>query len=190
MWFVNDGLVPAGGITGNDVFVITSSDGKSFSPEFRIAFGEVRIIDDIYEIRFRCPAAGNYVRASEREIIPPYIQSIVVSGGSVATTANRPTFVSHTILNVQDVTVAPFGEQLSAVPVPIPDGFSIVVRASVNNIDGSAIYVADSLLNVQTPVNRIALSPGDSVKLYITDASNIWVAGSDANEDVEWIVEQ
>lgn len=187
LWLVNDGIVPTGSNTGSDIFVITSIDGKSFSPEFRVAFGEVRIISDVYEFRFRCFVAGNYIRASEREILPPYITSLIVTGGTVATTANRPSFVAHQI-------IAPIGGICltggAAPSLPISNGFAVVLKSNVDNIGTSRIYVANSAANTLVAADRSPLGPGEGVSLFVTDANVIFVGSNNGTSNVDWMVEQ
>lgn len=189
LWLVNDGLVPTGSNTGNDIFVITSTDGKSFSPEFRVAFGEVRIISDVYSFRFRCPAAGNFIRASEREIVPPYVSTIIVTGPGTtfATTANRPSFTAHQVnAPIGGISLTGGG----APSIPIPNGFAVVLKSDPDNVGTSRIYVANSIANTGVAANRFTLGPGDGVSLFITDANLIFIGSNNGTSNVDWIVEQ
>jgi hypothetical protein len=183
LWLVNDGLVPTGVNTGSDVFVITSTDGSKFSPEFRVAFGEVRIINDVYDFRFRCSVAGNFIRASEREIQPPYIQSIIVSGGTVVVTANRPGFITRRLtLGIVDSTIT----VLVGATITIPNGFALSMIANVNN--AGQVYISDS--DATVAANRTTLAAGDVRSLFVTNTDGIHVAGSVAGQFLDIMVEQ
>ena len=187
LWLVNDGLVPTGLNSGNDIFVITSTDGKSFSPEFRVAFGETRIISDVYSLRFRCSVLGNFIRASEREIVPPYVSTIIVAGGTASTTANRPSFTANMILApIGGISLTGGG----APSVPIPNGFAVVLKSNPDNVGASRIYVANSAANTSIIANRFTLGPGDGVNLAVTDANIIFIGSNNGTSNVDWIVEQ
>jgi hypothetical protein len=176
LWIVNDG-------PKNSMYIITSSDGKSFSPEFQVGNGERRLIHDVYEFRFRSAVAGNALRASEREIVAPYV-SIVTSTITPVGTANEPNFTTNSVIAIIG------GTPLTLVSIPIPNGFSIVVRANVDNGGATRVYLANSIANTGIAANRVTLAPGDSVSLTISDVNKIFVRGSTGVEVVDWIVEQ
>lgn len=183
LWIVNDGP--------DNLFVLTSNNGRSFSPEFLMISGEIRIISDVYEFRVRSPnlqsdgvtplatTSFTSLRASEREVIPPYVTAITntfpISGAS-----NKSSFIA------QNITVNLVDSILPS--LVIPDGFSLAVRANVNNIAGSQVYI--SRTNATTVAARATLNVGDTTRLFITNANLIHVAGSQNGLTVDLLVEQ
>lgn len=177
LWVVNDG--PPSPTVGDNLFVRTSSDGKAFSPEFTMIVGEVRKIYDVYEVRFRSPKIANVLRMSEREIIPPYVTTVTNTSVSSAT-ANRPHFLAQRVaVGVADAILP---------VITVPDGFSLAIRANVNNAAGSQIFISDTDATVAT--GRTILNVGDTVGLSITNANLVHVAGSVAGQFVDILVEQ
>lgn len=75
--------------------------------------------------------------------------------------------------------------------IPIPDNFSLIVRATVGNI--GQVYIANSVANAISsaiPGNRNTLSAGDAAKLYVSNANLVAVAGSTSGNTVDILVEQ
>lgn len=175
LYLVNDGP--------NNLFVITSSDGKTFSPEFLMINGETRIISSVYSFRFRSPVAGNNVRASEREVIPPYVTQ--VTNTFAAGTSNRPNFTAQRI-----AVGGPFADNtitnILGSTITIPDGFAIALIANVNNAGQIFISRTDATIAAQ----RTTLAAGDVRSLFITNTDIIHVAGSVAGQFLDLIVEQ
>lgn len=175
LWIVNDG--PDNPTSGDNLFVISSTDGKTFSPEFLMIVGETRLIHNIYEVRIRSPRENNRVRITEREPNVPYVTTVT---NSLTPVANR------TSVWTQRVGV-PFGMG-AAIPLPfilVPDAFSIVVRASVDNIGTSRVYIGGpeplpgpNTTNAETPGNRITLAPGDDVRYTISNANVLAIVGN------------
>lgn len=98
-------------------------------------------------------------------------------------TPNRPSFTARII----DVPIT--GTLLP--DIPIPDGFSLIVRATVGNI--GHLYVANSIANATLstiPGNRNTLSTGDAVKLYVSNANVVAIASSTSGNTVDILVEQ
>lgn len=187
LWIVNDG--PDTPTSGDNLFVISSTDGKTFSPEFLMIVGETRLIHNIYEIRIRAPRANNRVRVTEREPNVPYVTTVT---NSLTPVANR------TSVWTQRFTV-PFGIG-AAVPLPfilVPDTFSIVVRSTVDNIGTSRVYIGGpeplpgpNTTNAENSATRITLAPGDDVRYTISNANVLAVVGNMAGLFVDITVER
>ena len=97
---------------------------------------------------------------------------------------NRSSFLA------EEVSAPTTGAQLPN--IPIPNGFALSVRAHVDN-DSGQVFVANSIINATTPGvpgNRITLNAGDVIKLFLTNANIIFVAGSDSDLNVDILVEQ
>lgn len=165
------------------LYVITTPDGANWSPEAAILIGEARRFYNVWELRLRSTVAGNVstlqggvYRATEYEYSLAYTSTV---------TFNRTAFV---VQSLQNIALPAAGTPLPN--IIIPNGFALVVRATVNNAAGSIVYVATSSANTNVAASRFSLAPGDSVKLYITNANLGWVAGSVASLNVDLIVEQ
>lgn len=175
LWIVNDGF-PGAGI-GDNLYVITSSDGTAFSPEFLMVIGETRLVYNVYEVRFRSPKAGNIVRITEREPIVPYVTTVT---NTLTPIGNRENFIAR------NVTVNMIDSVLPS--ITIPDGFALSIRSNVNNTFGSHIYISRTDATVTT--NRNTLYAGDVIVLTISDTNLIHVAGSEDGLTVDILVEQ
>ena len=105
---------------------------------------------------------------------------VKVRGVVSVTIDNRTSFLAEV------VSAPTTGAQLPN--IPIPNGFALSVRAHVDN--QGQVFVANSFINVTTPGNRITLNAGDVIKLFLTNANIVFVAGSDSTENVDILVEQ
>jgi hypothetical protein len=179
LWIVNDGP--------DNLFIISSSDGKTFSPEFQVGNGERRLIHDVYEFRYRSitlvptslPVAGpgNALRASEREIVAPYV-SIVNNTVSPYGYVNRPNFTAQSIAVGLIDAILP--------NIAIPDGFALSIIANVTN--AGQIYI--SRTDATVAASRTTMAAGDVRSLFITNTNLVHVAGSVGGQFVDIIVEQ
>jgi hypothetical protein len=179
VWLVNDGVQGTG--IGDNLFLRISPDGISFSPEFTMILGEIRIATDVYTIRFRSPTANITLRASEREIYPPYVTQIA-NTFTTAGAVNRPNFTAR---NVAVPALAVDGTLPS---ITIPDGYALSIRANIANT--ANVFV--SRTNATVAASSITLGAGDSVTLFITDAILVHVSSSVALpvQTVDLLVEQ
>lgn len=168
------------------LFVISSPDGKTWSSENTILIGEARTFWNVYELRLRSPTAGalgppttgGVYRVTERDFWLAY--SSAIAGSAI----NRAAFTAQ---SVQPINNLPATTQLPAIVVP--NGFSLVVRATVGN--ATTVYLANSAANLAIAANRITLSPGDLVQLALTNADLVFVAGSGVGvNNVDILVEQ
>ncbi len=108
---------------------------------------------------------------------------VKLRGVAIVTINNRSSFTAQT------VSAPTTGAQLPN--IPIPDGFAISVRANVDNT--GEVFIANSLTNATTPGfpgNRVTLKAGDSLKIFLTNANIIFVAGSTTGQNVDIVVEQ
>lgn len=162
VWVTNDG--------GDTLFVITTHNSINWSGESQVFPGEFREYSDVYELRVRSPSACTMYRVTEYEpngILP----------------ANLCAFTT------QVVNAPAVGALLPNIVVPI--GMTLVVRANVLN--NGQVFLANSIANATNaavPGNRITLNAGDAVRLYITNAILVAVAGSAAGQNVDILVEQ
>ncbi len=183
LWIINDG--PAVPVAGDNLFVITSSDGKTFSPEFLMIVGETRLINNVYEIRIRSPHSGNVVRITEREAMVPYVTTVTNTLNPIGNRA------SLTARRIGPLNVPQFLPNIA-----VPDTFSLVIRAWVDNSANSKVYVAGpdpgpfpATVNTTDATKRITLAPGDVVKYTVSNAILIAVFGSLGTEYVDITVE-
>ncbi len=156
-------------ITDKTLYVISSSDGSNWTPEATIRIGEARSFYDVWELRLRSPTAGTPYRVTEWDIWLPYSRAIA------AGTINKNSFTGQNI-----AVPFPAGALLS--DITVPDGFSLVVRANVNNVN--QIYVAGptpgvtALVNVAAAATRNTLNPGDAVRFFVSNANLVAVLDS------------
>ena len=107
---------------------------------------------------------------------------VKVKGIVIVTTNNRSSFKAR-IVNAPTT-----GSRLPN--ISIPDGFALSVRAHVDNT--GQVFIANSLTNATTPGvpgHRITLNAGDVLKIFLTNANIIFVAGSVADQNVDMVVE-
>lgn len=74
--------------------------------------------------------------------------------------------------------------------ITIPDSFAFVLRATIGNT--GQVYVANSIANATSstiPGNRNTLNAGDAIKLYVTNANLVAIAGSASGNNVDLLVE-
>lgn len=96
---------------------------------------------------------------------------------------------NRTSFTAQVVNAPVAGAQLPSITVP--DGFSLMIRANILNT--GQVYVAISQANATNaaiPGNRNTLNAGDTLRLYVTNANLVYVAGSAASQNVDLLVEQ
>jgi len=161
-WVTNDG--------GDTLFVITTNDAINWSGESQIFPGESRQFLEVYELRVRSPKTCTLYRVTEYKpegILP----------------ANLCDFTA------QVVNAPVLGALLPDIVVPA--GYALVIRANVLN--NGQVFIANSIANatnVAIPGNRNTLNAGDAVRLFITNANLVAVAGSAAAQNVDILVEQ
>lgn len=154
------------------LFVIVSHGGEvEFSQETQIFAGDTKMYYNVYELRVRSPIAGLHYRITEYDI----------RTGTFP--ANRSSFTAQSL---QNLGLPGTGTQLPN--ISIPDGFALVVRASVANT--GSVFIANSQANTNITTSRITLLVGNFIKLFITNANLIWAAGSVAGQNIDILVEQ
>ena len=179
-------------ITDKTIYVISSSNGGEWTPEATIQIGEARSFYNVWELRLRSPTAGVPYRVTEWDIWLPYSRPI--TAGDI----NLNLFTGQNI-------AAPFpapGINLPAIGgIAIPNGFSLSIKANVNNlgqvylagpipVQGGLTPQADAITNVGIAANRITLGPGDTVELYISNSNLAAILGSAIGNSVDILVEQ
>lgn len=184
---------------GSDIlFVITSPDGKSWSSEVTILIGEARTFWNVWEARLRSPTAGiigtpntgGVYRVTERDY---WLAYTTPAGGAGTPVPNRAAFIAQSIIvpDLLDHALDGLDAVILAanpgivLPIAVPSGFAIVIRANVNNV--GAVYI--SALNATTAVARDTLNPGDAPKLFITNSSLIHIAVANINDIFDILVE-
>lgn len=176
---INDG--------STDIFVIASNNGQTWSLEAPIRIGEARTFFDVYELRVRGPVVG--------DLTPP-TAGILFSGGvyriteydywlAYATAASPSTAVPNRGAFIAQEVNAPLALGTPLPSITIPNGFSLAIRANVNN-GAEQIFVA----SITNTGNFITLNTGDVVSLTITNANLVTVASTTGAGNVDIIVEQ
>lgn len=95
-----------------------------------------------------------------------------------------------TAFTVQNTTVVTAGTPVQLPSITIPDGRALVVASDGANNVKQVVYVATSSVNAGDPTKRVVLAPGNSVKLYVSNADLVWVDASANGQKVNAIVEQ
>jgi len=167
------------------IYVISTQDAQTWSNESPVLPGEARFFYNVWSLGLRSPVIGNLTtgqggiyRATEYDFWLAYSSAVVAS------TVNRPAFTAQ---SVQPINNLPATTQLPNIQVP--NGFSLVIRATVGN--ATTIYLSNSAVNLAGATTRITLNAGDIVRLNITNANLVFVAGSGAGvNNVDILVEQ
>ena len=94
-----------------------------------------------------------------------------------------------TAFSVNVTTVVTAGTPVQLAAQVVPDGRALVVASDNANNTKKLIYVATSSLNALDPTKRVTLSPGGSVKLYVTNADLVWVDSNENGQKAVAIVE-
>jgi len=167
------------------LYAITTSDSSTWSQEAPILIGEARTFFNVWELRLRSPTAGNLTLGTGGIYrVTEYDFWLAYSSAIAAAALNRAAFTAP---SVQPIANLPATTQLPAIAVP--NGFDLVVRATVGN--ATVIYLADSAANLAIPANRITLNAGDTASLTITNANLVFVAGlGPGANNVDILVEQ
>lgn len=163
---VNDGA--------STIYILSSSDGKGWSASENVIFtGEAREFYDIYELRVRCPVANNAYRVTEYNYELAYAAFV---------TPNREPYIASE-RNI-GLLIAP----TNITAVIVPNGYALVIRADPNNtVD---VFIATSALLIAAVATRGTLAPGDSLKMFVTNANLLWLATTIINQNVDIYVEQ
>ncbi len=171
---INDGNV--------NLYVIISTDGETWSAdENPILVGEAREFFNVYELRIRSPTAGDLTTLQGGIYrITEYQYSLAYTS---TTTFNRTSLL---IQSLQNIALTAVGQQLPNIVVP--NGFSLVVRATQGNT--GSVYIATTAAALNVATTRNTLSAGDAVELYITNANIVYVGASVINQNVDLVVEQ
>lgn len=94
---------------------------------------------------------------------------------------NRPSIIGgQTIGSLTDATRLP--------DVPIPDGFSVVIRGLQANT--SAVRIAGIRADALTTNKNYPIQPGEIVRYFIQNLSAVWIGISTGGDGVAWTVEQ
>lgn len=178
---INDGDVT--------IYVITSPNGRKWSPATPILPYEARTFFNVWELRLRCPVKGDLTttpfhggiyRVTEYDYWLSYSRLVTVAGAAVTVnvnTLNRPNFIAQRIaVDVIDSTLP---------NITVPDGFALSIIANVNNVGQIFLSRTDATV----VIDRTTLAAGDVRSLFITNANLVHVAGSVAGQFVDIIVE-
>lgn len=170
-------------ITDKTIYIISSSNGSDWSAEVPLLIGEARAFYNVWELRLRSPTALVPYRITEYDIWLPYSRAIA-SG-----------IINLNSFTAQNVAV-PFPAGALLPNIPVPNGFSLVVRANVANVN--SIFIAgptpgaNAVANVGVAATRNTLNAGDAVRLFISNANLVAVLDSVAAgvDTVDILVEQ
>lgn len=102
----------------------------------------------------------------------------------VEPTPNNATFVATV------VTIPTAGTPVNLPSIVVPDGRALTVSSDVSNDPKKVVYVADSSANALLPAARATLSPGNNVKLFVTNANSVWIDTNLSGQKVVVVVEQ
>lgn len=185
IWVIAD---PDGAVSLTDPFLyVRYSNGPNatYSVEVVVRVGEDWEFRDIFEFRIRASVAGQQYRITTDPHHTTYVSTVVnIPPGPVPITsppvANRPAFVT------QNISVGLVDQILPNIPVP--NGFSLVVRSNPFNAGNSRIFISSS--DATVPGNRNTLAAGDSVRLFITNADLVHVAANIVGQTIDLVVEQ
>lgn len=160
-------------------------------PIYEVAAGEVSRVANselpvcIYELN--PPVAV----ATFRGHYPEAIEVTSMADASITnpnvTTEPTPNATAFTV-SVTTITTAGTPQQLPSIVVP--DGRALVVASDAGNNIKNVVYVATSSANALLATARVTLSPGNSVKLFVTNADQVWVNTDLNGQKVDVIVEQ
>lgn len=181
---------PDGAVNPNDPFLYvrtTSGPHDIYSVEVDVRVGEDFGFRDVYEFRIRASVAGQQYRITTDPHHTTFVSVItnVVPGSTVVTTpptANRPAFTAQNI----SILLANTDQILPS--IPIPNGFSLVVRSNPFNFGTSKIYVSSTDATIIG--SRNTLAAGDAVRLYINNADLVHIGASITGQTVDIVVEQ
>lgn len=190
VWVIAD---PDGAVNPADPFLyvrVSNGGSSTFNQEIPVRVGEDWGFRDVYELRIRASGGGPIAGGQQYRITTDphnttYVSTIVnIPPGPVPIitppVANRPAFTTRNI----SVGIAD-----SILPnIPIPNGFSLVVRSNPFNAGNSRIYVSE--IDATIPANRNTLAAGDSTILFITNANLFHVAANIIGQTVDLMVEQ
>lgn len=172
------------------LYVITTPDSANWSPEAAILVGEARRFYNVYELRLRSTVAGTVstlqggiYRVTEYEYSLAYTSTVTFNRTAfIAQSVVLPDALNHAldaVLNAANVG--------ATLPIAVPNGFALVVRSNVKN--AGTLYVSAS--DATNAVLRVTLNAGDTLKLFITSSSLVFVALTNfATDRVDILVEQ
>lgn len=172
------------------IYVISTQDAQTWSNEAPVLPGEARFFYNVWALGLRSQVAGSLItgqggiyRATEYDFWLAY-----TGGGTATPSTNRIAFTAQ-------VVNAPVGGVLLP-NISIPNGYTVAIRANILNAgqvflssNSGGTGIADAI-NPAVPGNRSTLNAGDVVRLFITNANIVAVAGSGAGQNVDIIVEQ
>ena len=125
------------------------------------------------------------------ERFPAAIEVIEMADGSFTNpniitdpTPNKATFT------VQVVNIPTAGTPVQLPALAVPNGFSVLVGSELSNSNNQRVYVSDSSANALLTTARATLAPGNTVRLFVDDVSDVWVNASANNQKVFFIVDQ
>lgn len=170
IWVINDGP--------DTLFAVATADAIKWSGESDILPGESRGFFNAYELRVRSPTATTKYRVTEYEPDPVLANRTAFTAQSIA----LPDALNHALNAALNATNAG-----ATLPISVPNGFALVIRANVNN--KGALYISAS--DATNAVLRVTLNAGDTTRLFITSSSLVFIALTAFGTDrVDILVEQ
>ena len=155
------------------LYVITSDEGERWSQtEVVVQFGEYRVFNNVFELRLRSPQLTSF-RATEGEIYTSY--------SVVSANLNRSDF------NTGQTLVPVPGTAVQLPNIPIPDGFTLVIKALPGN--AGRVHIGHDAATAQVPANAYSLGPNEHAELNLTNANLVWLDAAVVNDGVEILVE-
>lgn len=172
------------------LYVISTQDAQTWSNEAPVLPGEARFFYNVWALGLRSVSIG-VLATGQGGIyrVTEYDFWLAYSGAGTGTPSTNRTAFTARVVNAPVL-----GALLPNISVP--NGYTLVVRANIlnagqvfiaNNSTGTGI--ADAV-NPAIPGNRNTLNAGDVVRLFITNANIVAIAGSGVGQNVDLLVEQ
>lgn len=80
------------------------------------------------------------------------------------------------------------GTPVQLAPLPVPDGYALVIRAKSGNAGN--IYHGNTKETTLDAAKRVSLAANDTNKLYVKKASEVWIDADNAGEGIEYWCEK
>ena len=119
------------------------------------------------------------------------VQEILMADANIGS----PTVITEpqpnaTAFVVSVTTLVTAGTPVQLGSLAVPDGRALVVASALENDPKKKLYVATSSANALLPANRVSLSTGGSVRLFVSNADLVWIDGDLSGLKAVALVEQ
>ena len=121
---------------------------------------------------------------------PEAIEVIEIMADASLSNPDASPIPNNTTFTVRVVTITTAGTPQQLPAITVPNGRALVIASNVGNAQNRRIFVANSSVNALDPTMRTTLSPGNSVRLFVDNADDVWVDSNVSGSLVDVIVEQ